>query len=419
VFGATRSRSLICWAPPEASSGGRISIEDQSSEVESTWEDLGFRRWFGQQLKSHQMHLQGVDGSKPADFSNRDLRGWDFSKFGSGLPLKGFKGVGACFASAKLPGADLSHAKLALSDLEGADLSGADLSYADLRGARLDGANLSGARLDGVNLGPANLKTDRRTSSRDMDAGSHAAAMKEADLSGAKLRKATLTGCDLTGSVFRGADLSGADMAHAVIDDCEFEDAHGAEDALSAVNTAISGGQSLGDRIAAHKLFIESGGASGACLSLRGETIQSQSFARLDLGHARFIDCVVKDCDFSEATLDQADFAGSKMANCKFVAIEAAGVSFRRVQFEGCNFARAQIGVLALGTGVAAQSDHKLLSSFEGAKLLNCTFGSDRDSAALRQPELRNVSADPRTVGSFKAVGIPVPVLRKFTVVQS
>lgn len=380
-----------------------------------TWEDMGFRKWVRDQLIAHQGHV--ADASRPpADFSNRDLRGWDFSALGDGLPLKGVRAIGACMADAKLPRADLRGAKLALSDLEGADLTDADLSHADLRGARLDGANLKGARMDGVNLGPADLKTDRRTASRQFDKGKHIAGMAGADLSGARLRKATMTGCDLTGSVFRGADLSGADMSYAIVVDCEFEDADGAEVALAALNAANDGPRSTGDALADHARYLN-GDPSGACLSWKGRTASKEVFAGRDLSQARFIDCVFQNCDFSETILDQADFAGSTFIQCSFVAVSAAGVSFRRTRMEKCEFARAQIGVLSMGEGGAGTTT-KLLSSFERATFVGCNFGGEGASAILRQPEFRNACADAVSLAELKTIGIPVPVLRRFTVVQ-
>ncbi|MEM7524131.1 MAG: pentapeptide repeat-containing protein [Pseudomonadota bacterium] len=394
------------WSPGEQSGGA----------PQSTWDDLDFRQWVAGALKKHQAHLAEPDSHKPADFSNRDLRGWDFSKIGTGLPLQNVRAVGACLAESKLPGANLRGARLALSDLEGADLTGADLSMADLRGARLDGAILANARLDGVNLGPADLKTDRRTVSREFAQGSHNAGMAGADLSGAKLRKATLTGCDLTGSIFRGADLTGADMAHAIIVDCEFEDAAGADEALAAVNAAVAGGQSIEDLIAAHTLFVKSAGRDGACLSLRERNIEDVAFTSVDLSQARLLDCNFARCDFSGTTLDQADFAGSVLSNCAFTDASAAGVSFRRARLERCSFFGAQIGVLAMTDGVAATAETKLMSSFERAMLIDCRFTDGRKSAILRQPEIRNASADAPSLAQLKDIGIPVPVLRRFTV---
>lgn len=405
----------------EATVDRRLRAPDDSNAAKpaSTWDDMAFRQWVAGALKRHQEHLAEPETNKPADFSNRDLRGWDFSAIGGGLPLKNVRAVGACLAEAKLPGANLRNARLALSDLEGADLTGADLTMADLRGARLDGAILKDARLDGVNLGPADLKTDRRTASREMAQGAHNAGMSRADLSGAKLRKATLTGCDLTGSVFRGADLTGADMAHAIIEDCEFEDAAGADEALAAVNSAVSGGQTVEDLLADHDRYVTSGGQAGACLSLRDRKIDGVSFAGHDLSQARILDCALTNCSFDRATLDQADFAGSTITDGDFTGVSAAGVSFRRTRLERCKFFGAQIGVLAMTDGSAATAETKLMSSFERAVFVHCFFTDGRSSAILRQPEFRNASADAASLAQLKTIGIPVPVLRRFTVLAA
>ena len=90
-------------------------------------------------LAAHQQWLETEEsdprGGTPADYSNADLRGHDFT------------------------GANLNHANFRDADLRKANFSGADLTEAEFRGANLEGANLTGVvGLFGEQLSDTNLR---------------------------------------------------------------------------------------------------------------------------------------------------------------------------------------------------------------------------------------------------------------------
>jgi uncharacterized protein YjbI with pentapeptide repeats len=91
------------------------------------------------------------------------------------------------------------------ADLREADLSGADLRRADLRETNFQGALLVQANLEEANLAEANLRN--------------------ADLREANLRKANLEGAILNGCDLRRADLLGARVDPAVLSQARLEGA--------------------------------------------------------------------------------------------------------------------------------------------------------------------------------------------------
>lgn len=389
--------------------GATILSAQQKPAGGGTFDDPYFKKWVREQLMNHQAHLRGEEGGAPANFSNRDLSGWNFNTE-KGLPLSGFKGVGACFAGAQLVNADLSNAQCALADFENADLRNANLTGADLRGARMDGARLDGARMDGVNLGPATLKAKKTTVSRAFVEGDNAASMREAQMTGVTLRNASLQGCDLSGSVLRGADMTGADLSHAVLENVDFDDAEGAREAVAGQAAMIDGVFDLDRALAANAAFHASGGAQGLCLTARNQTIQGKDLKGLVLHQARFLDCQLIDVDFSASRMDQIDFSGSTLINVQLIGVESAAPVFRRAILKRVYFAKAVFDTQALDTG------DKVKPNFERAEFHNCEFGENRERCTLREPEFRNVKADAHSIQGLAAIGVPKQILRTFTV---
>jgi len=100
------------------------------------------------------------------------------------------------------------------------DLRDADLSGVRLRGARLDQADLRGARLVGADLAGTRLQEANMAGAHLIRANLDDVRLGGGSLAGALLcsasgRRATLVRCDLTGANLAGADLERANLSHA------------------------------------------------------------------------------------------------------------------------------------------------------------------------------------------------------------
>lgn len=135
-----------------------------------------------------------------ADFTHRDLRGYDFAETNFSM---------AILREADLSAADFSDANVSCADLRRANLRGAILDRVRLDSANLQEANLSDVCLEGANLTHAKL----------VKAMLIGADLSDADLTGADLSGACLKYVRLTGARLRGADVSGADLTGAILDD--------------------------------------------------------------------------------------------------------------------------------------------------------------------------------------------------------
>ena len=94
--------------------------------------------------------------------------------------------------------------------LRDADLTGADLRRACLEGADLDNTNLTGADLTRANLDNTNLTGADLRRADLSSACLEAANLRDADLRGASLLNADLSATELYGTDLRDADLYGA-----------------------------------------------------------------------------------------------------------------------------------------------------------------------------------------------------------------
>jgi hypothetical protein len=108
------------------------------------------------------------------------------------------------------------------------DLRDADLSGARLRGALLDHADLRGARLVGADLSGSRLQEANLSGAHLIravldDVRLGGGSLARALLCSASLRRATLVRVDLAGANLAGADLESANLAHARLADAVFD----------------------------------------------------------------------------------------------------------------------------------------------------------------------------------------------------
>jgi uncharacterized protein YjbI with pentapeptide repeats len=174
----------------------------------------------------------------------------------SGAMLEEANLEGARLAGAMLEEAKLARARLRKADLSGANLGGADARGADLRGARVDGASFGFAQFQGAILEGLDLREVKELVSANFEEANlrginleeggiygmhgpyrrteraHAYSVPtgggwlvRADLTGAKLRFATLARCNLEGAILREADLRDANLSNANLKDVELQGA--------------------------------------------------------------------------------------------------------------------------------------------------------------------------------------------------
>lgn len=119
-------------------------------------------------VRLHELWVAKGEDGKRADFSESNLREFDFSGRDlrqaifrranlRNIDMSGSSLSHADFYGVDLSKSDLRNADLRVADLSEADLSGADLSRADLRGAYLRGANLRNTNLCQVDLRDTDL----------------------------------------------------------------------------------------------------------------------------------------------------------------------------------------------------------------------------------------------------------------------
>jgi uncharacterized protein YjbI with pentapeptide repeats len=112
-----------------------------------------------------------------------------------------------------------------------AQFQGANLEGVDLRTAKiLESVNFEGANLRGINLesgamnGPMGpYRQSKKTNFYHVPSGG--GLLMRADLSGAKLRFATLAKCNFEGAIFRGADLRDANLELANLEGADLTEA--------------------------------------------------------------------------------------------------------------------------------------------------------------------------------------------------
>lgn len=143
-------------------------------------------------VSAHSRWLNGNPGGMRVDYSLKRLCGYDFSD----VNLTDAKLVGADLSGCSFRGAVMHNVDLFAADLSDASLEKADFTNANLRGVNFSGANLSGAILRGADLRIGQLMVPDEGRSIKMHVNGkqngERAAMFGADLSGAKIDRATI-----------------------------------------------------------------------------------------------------------------------------------------------------------------------------------------------------------------------------------
>lgn len=156
-------------------------------------------------------------------------------------------------------------------DVSGRDLRGRDFSAARIERARFDGADLRQARFTGARIG---------------------GSMARADLSGARMNRASVSRMD-----FSGAKLDGADLSEALVNDADFR------------------GASLRKLVAPGAAFA---GASLAGADLRRAGLPGSKFYRGQLAATDFADARLVGAEFDRADLRGADLSRADLRGASF-----------------------------------------------------------------------------------------------------
>lgn len=82
----------------------------------------------------------------------------------------------------------------------------------------------------------------------------------------------------------------------------------------------------------------------------KDEHIVGKVFSGHDMMEATFINCVLENCDFSEARLDQSSFRHCRVTDCNFDRATMYDLDASGAEFIRCNFRRAVLAESKLTT---------------------------------------------------------------------
>ncbi len=321
----------------------------------------------------------------PRNFTRRDLKGTTFRNIDlSGSqkladPAYGGKSVGenATFAGAKFAGATFQNVRVGGSFIA-ADFRGfAVKSLGNLMGARLDGANFSGTDLAQMSLPSSLIGTDFSKAKAQWLVVENALMISsnfdEADLSGARLARATIGGgepmrqwpAELSElrkqgefapyiSTMRKANLSYADLSGANLQRVD-----------------LSGANLTGANLAGANLK----GANLTGANLTGATLTGAEFG---LGTPNIIG-IVAFTNFTSAVLDRANFSNSIGGDPLFVKVSAIGANFSGARYaradfsssdvSGANFSNSVIDGAKFANALGRCTSDGYCTDFSGANL--------------------------------------------------
>jgi uncharacterized protein YjbI with pentapeptide repeats len=374
----------------------------------------------------HQAFLNRQSGGMRANFKMRDLSHLDLS----GLDLSDADFSGAKLFSARLNGTNLTNANLYGADLRLANLTGATLNRADLRGACLRGAILSEAFLVEADLRDGTLMHMKR--SGEMTSVNYestkimteltCATVRKADLTRARVSNAFVMQTDMTDSVMRGtkfvranltnSDLTGADLQGADLSDANLTGAKltgarltGAQITRSRMTNAVligaildefqsslpeladavrprkfeDYGNTIGEILAQHMMWMNSGGKGGRRADLLGYDLSGQMLAGANLSAAVLQSATLSKADLSEAGLAMADMSLADLRRAKLIGTDLRGVNMERSTLSGADLSDAKFNPVHIQSGTG----HVWRANLRRARL---------DGANLRNADLRRVN---------------------------
>ncbi len=194
----------------------------RASMLETEWSEGGLVDWSEADMSSTTLHELGLAGVvwTGATLSGCTLTGCDLR----GADLRGARMTGTTFVTCALDGARLAGVDavgaVAVKDCSaaGTDWRGARLQRFNFGGSDLRRACFAGARLDGANLSEAWLEDADLMQAVAPGALWRRARLARANLGRANLRDGVLQHADLRGADLRASNLFGADLSRVRLD---------------------------------------------------------------------------------------------------------------------------------------------------------------------------------------------------------
>jgi uncharacterized protein YjbI with pentapeptide repeats len=287
-------------------------------------------------------------------FSGEDLGGLDLS----GLDMHGID-----FIDAVLDGVNLKEAILASCNFKNVTLSKADLSSVDLKGAVLKDADASEAMFAGADLRGADFRdavfdqADLRHALLD-DCNAENASFCEADLTGASLTNSRCRAAD-----FSRSNLSGADLANAILVEASVEDAKGPGVNMSGADlsglrasgkTDFTGGnfqKAVGPYSIWEHAILDQADFSLSVMegaNFASASLKSANFVGADLKYARLSKANLRQARCMTMNLFEASLEKADLTMTDFRASNIYGAEFLDAALEGARFEHANLKMTKL-----------------------------------------------------------------------
>lgn len=381
------------------------------------------------QVRKHALFRAGRIGGMRASLAHQDLTRLSVA----GKDLAHADLTGALLYGADLTEACLDYAVLFTADLREANLTRTSLVRADLRGANLRGTQLFEADLTGADLregsvmssgplpqghtaamaspatrgGHTDFRGANLTAAKLSGAVAIATDFKDANLKGAKLVRANLREANLSGANLQGADMSLADLRaaslkNAILVDAEMTmaDLQGADLAGALTRTPL--GPTLADQtfdlaelLQRHRAWVETRGAKGERLSLKGHDWRgTPALRQACLSMLEATAAVFYGLDLTGAELQAAQFASADLRTAVLHDADARGAAFAGAQLQYLQARRIKLSPLALPEGrqlkTDAQDSSLRYADLSGGDLRDVNFTRcDLSYADLSQCDLR------------------------------
>ena len=323
---------------------------DRATAMKKNYLNYGYQYWsFVRNFAGHNLNgakFENVNLSGTAVFADPQLKG-------------AAMGENAIFAAAKFAGSTFRNVQVGGSFIA-ADFRGFDVkSLGSLASARLDGANFSGTDLSDLTLPYSLIGTDfSKANAKRLfveKALMVSSNFDEADLSGARLSKATIGGsqaltqwsAELSDwrtqgafppfiSTMRKANLSYADLSGANLERVDLSGANLTGANLAGAN--LKGAKLIGANLTGADLSGAQFDCSGGCKEVGAEYT---NFTGAILDRANLSFSMGSDLNFTNVTAVGANFSGARFSRADFSNADVSGANFSNSVIDGAKFANA------------------------------------------------------------------------------
>lgn len=262
--------------------------------------------------------------------------------------------------------------------LDGASLTGVELDdvvsfgnvalrEADLSKARLCRVDLSDASLGGTDLSNADLR---------------GADLSNTHLGRADLSNADLTGADLSNGYLYGADLSEADLENAITSDVDLRNADLSETSMPGVD--------LSDTDLSR---ADLSGADLSAIDFSGSNLRNSGLANTGLAGADFSDANLSGADLSNAHLGAADLSRAALSGADLSGTSLNGADISGADLTGADLSNADLTGADISEASLDEADCSD-ADLEGCRLDSATFSKTALGEATLPSGTRLADAD-------------------------